>query len=89
MMVNICDRELIGTKLNEGKLEVNLSKNYFGHETVGEEEVATLLKSCSVANLVGKRIVEKALSMKLASSLSVRVISGIPFLMIFKFQHSM
>jgi hypothetical protein len=86
-MVNICDKELIGTKVSEGKLEVNISKDYFGEQVVGEEDAAKLLTSCSVANLVGKRIVGKAVGMKLASKLSVRMISGVPFLMIFKFMH--
>ncbi|NMJ86595.1 MAG: DUF424 family protein [Thaumarchaeota archaeon] len=44
-----------------------------------------LLSTCSVANLVGKKIVNKAVRMKLASNLSVRMISGTPLLMIFKF----
>ena len=86
MMVNICDHELVGTKVSEGKLEVKITKDYFGQQIVGEEEVADLLSSCSTANLVGKKIVEKAVTMKLASKLSVRTISDVPILMIFKFQ---
>ncbi|MGH9909475.1 MAG: DUF424 domain-containing protein [Nitrososphaerales archaeon] len=86
MMVNICDHELVGTKVSEGKLEVKITKDYFGQQIVEEEEVADLLSSCSTANLVGKKIVEKAVTMKLASKLSVRTISDVPFLMIFKFQ---
>jgi hypothetical protein len=87
IMVNICDQELVGTKVSEGKLEVKITKDYFGQQLVSEDEAVDLLKSCAVANLVGKRIVNKAVGMKLASSLSVRTISDIPFLMIFKFQH--
>ncbi len=87
MMVNICDQELIGTKVSEGKLEVKITKGYFGQQVVSEEEAVDLLSSCSVANLVGKRIVDKAVRMKLASSLSVRTISDVPFLMVFKFQN--
>lgn len=86
MMVNICDHELVGMKVSEGKLEVKITKNYFGQQIVGEDEVADLLSSCSTANLVGKKIVEKAVTMKLASKLSVRTISDVPFLMIFKLQ---
>ncbi|MEM2759851.1 MAG: DUF424 domain-containing protein [Nitrososphaerales archaeon] len=88
IMVNICDHELVGTKVKDGELEIKIAKDYFGQQVAGEEEVSNLLASCSVANLVGKRIVNKALSMKLASNLSVRTISDVPFLMIFKFQHA-
>jgi hypothetical protein len=88
MMVNICDKELVGAKVADGNLEVNITKDYFEQQVLGEEEVTALLKTCSVANLVGKRIVNKAVEMKLASSISVRNISDVPFLMIFKFQHA-
>jgi len=87
VMVNICDEELVGTKVNEGKLEIKITRDYFGQQIIEENEAEDLLSSCSVANLVGKRIVDKAVGMKLASNLSVRKISGVPFLMIFKFQH--
>lgn len=85
IMVNICDQELVGTKVNEGQLEVEITPDYFGQQLVSEDEATELLGTCSVANLVGKRIVDKALRMKLASGLGVRTISDIPFLMIFKF----
>ena len=85
VMVNICDEELMGTKLNEGKLEIKIMRDYFGQQIIDENEAADLLSSCSIANLVGKRIVDKAVGMKLASNLSVRKISGVPLLMIFKF----
>ncbi len=86
-MVNICDEELVGRKITEGNLEINITKDYFGQEIVKENEVAELLRTCAIANLVGKRTVDKAVTMKMASSLSIRTISGVPFLMIFKFQH--
>jgi len=84
-MVNICDEELMGSKVSEGKLEVSISTDYFGQQIVGESEATELLHACSVANLIGERIVNKAVEMKLASNLSIRLIAGVPFLMIFKF----
>ncbi len=86
-MVNICDEELVGSKVSEGKLEANITKDYFGQQIVDESEVVELLRLCSIANLVGERIVSKAVGMKLASKLGVRLIDGVPFLMIFKFHH--
>lgn len=86
-MINICDEELIGSRIREGSLEVEISRDYF-HERIGEDDAITLLRSCSIANLVGKRIVARALEMRLASAHSVRYIAGVPFLMLFKFVHS-
>ena len=87
VMVNICDEELVGSKISEGRLEINITRDYFGQQMVEEEAAAELLRSCAIANLVGERIVSKAVGMKLASNLSIRTISGVPFLMVFKFQH--
>jgi hypothetical protein len=36
---------------------------------------------------VGERIVKDALDMKLAKEASIKRIAGVPFLMIYKFQH--
>lgn len=87
VMVNMCDEELVGSKVSEGKLEIKITKDYFGQEVVEEREAAELLYACSIANLVGERIVDKAVDMKMASKLSVRMINGVPFLMIYKFHH--
>jgi len=86
-MVNICDQELVGTKISDGKLEIKLTKEYFGQNLVNEDEAIHLLNSCFIANLVGRRIVNQALRMKIAFDPSVRTISDIPFLMIYRFQH--
>lgn len=44
-----------------------------------------MLKSSSVLNLVGNRIVKLALELRLAKENSIKVIDNIPFLMIFRF----
>jgi hypothetical protein len=85
VMISICDLELVGTKLEYGELVINLTKEYFQEEVIEEHEAAELLNECSIANLVGERIVSKAINLRLAKELSVRRISGIPFLMIYKF----
>ena len=86
-MVNICDIELVGTKLEQGEIVVDLTKEYFQEEIIEERKAENLLKTCSVANLVGERIVNKAITLRLAKEISIKRISGIPFLMIFKFHH--
>lgn len=85
LMINICDKELLGRTLREGDLEVKISKDYFCERLAGDEEVIELLKGCTIANLVGEKIITKALTLKLASELSIRRIDNIPFLIIFKF----
>lgn len=88
VMISICDLELVGKTLIDGELVVNLSKEYFQEQIIEENQAPELLKSCTIANLVGTRIVDLAISLRLANQNSVKHISGIPFLMIYKFKLS-
>jgi uncharacterized protein len=88
VMISICDLELVGKTLIDGELVVNLSKEYFQEQIIEENQAPELLKSCTIANLVGTRIVDLAISLRLANQNGVKNISGIPFLMIYKFKLS-
>ena len=87
LMINICDIELIGSRLQEGELLIDITREYFQQEIIEAVEAEELLRTCSIANLVGERIVSQAVQLKLAKERSIRRISGVPFLMIFKFHH--
>ena len=86
-MVNICDLELIGTQIEQDTFVINLTKEYFQQEIIEDLVAEKLLLDCSIANLVGQRIVGRAIKLKLAKEASIKRISGIPFLMIYKFQY--
>jgi len=86
-MVNICDLELIGTQIEQDKFLINLTKEYFQQEIIEDLVAEKLLLDCSIANLVGHRIVDRAIKLKLAKEASIKRISGVPFLMIYKFQY--
>lgn len=84
-MINICDLNLIGKEINQGDFNISISKDYFYSEEITKEDAIKVLKSSSIINLVGKDIVELALSLNLAKKNSVKIIENVPFLMIFKF----
>lgn len=86
-MVDICDLDLIGNKLEQDGLVINLTKEYYQQEVIEQPLAEELLQKCDIANLVGDKIVRQAIDLKLAKEISIRKISGVPFLMIYKFQH--
>lgn len=86
-LINICDLDLIGRTLNEGKLEMHISRDYFAGQIVDGEEALRLMQESSIINLAGRRAVEIALTNKLGAEKAVRVIEGVPFLMIYKFSY--
>ena len=87
LMVNICDEELLGKNIESDTLNITIT-NVFFNEIVNENDITRLLKRCSIANLIGRRVVDKTLSLGLAKKDSIKIISDIPFLMIFKFQQN-
>jgi uncharacterized protein len=84
-LVNICDEELLGKTVTEGKLQVHISKEFFFHEIVQREEAVDLIRKCSIVNLAGSRAVSLALNNRIGAKEAVREIEGVPFLMIYKF----
>lgn len=87
IMVDICDLALIGNKLEQDGLVINLTREYYQQQVIEQPDAQELLQKCQIANLVGNNIVKQALDMRLAKEASIRKISGVPFLMIYKFQH--
>jgi uncharacterized protein len=82
-MVNMCDTELIGKNVVDGKLKIHISENYYGKKIVDTDEATSLLKSASIMNLVGKETISLAIDLGIGSESGVRIISDIPFLIIF------
>jgi hypothetical protein len=86
-MVDICDLELMDSKLEQDGLVINLAREYYQQHVIEQPHAQELLHKCDIANLVGDRIVRQALDLKLAKEVSIKRIAGVPFLMIYKFQH--
>jgi hypothetical protein len=86
-LINICDEPLIGKTLIEGKLSMHMSRDYFGGQVVDSTQALKMMKESSIINLAGEQAVNIALSNKMAAKEAVRVIQGVPFLMIYKFSH--
>lgn len=84
-VVNVCDTDLIGRTLVEGKLKMHISKDFFGGDLVEEDEAVRLIKDSAMISLAGTRSVNIALANKMGSPEAVREIQGVPFLMIYKF----
>lgn len=84
LMLNICDAELLGKKIVENELNMNISENYYGEKLVEHEEARTLLKNASIINMVGKKTISLSLELGVGSENGVKRIGGVPFLIVFK-----
>ena len=82
-MLNMCDAELVGKEIVDGELKIQISENYYGKQIVEKDEALSMLKSASILNLVGKKTISLAIDLGIGSKDGVKIISDIPFLIIF------
>ena len=59
-IVTVCDSELLGKKLEDGKLKLEVDKEFYEGEKVSVEECLEAIENATIANLVGS-IIEPAI----------------------------
>ena len=83
-MLNICDKELVGKTLNRDNFRLKISEEYYAEKIVEKEEARDLLLKSDNINMVGKEIIDLSINMGIGSQKGVKVIDGVPFLIVFK-----
>ena len=83
-MLNICDSDLLGKTLKRDNFSLKISQEYYAEKVVEKEEAKDLLKGSSNINMVGKEIISLSIDLGIGSQDGVKVIDGIPFLIVFK-----
>lgn len=73
-----CDAELLGKTLREGKIVFHINEKFYKGVKTTVEEVVELMKQCTIVNLVGKNVVEKAIEAGLVHPEAVLLIEGVP-----------
>ena len=83
-MLNICDKELLGKTLNRDNFRLKISEEYYAEKIVEKEEARDLLQKSDNINMVGKEIIDLSVYMGIGPYKGVKVIYGVPFLIVFK-----
>jgi len=78
ILIGACDKELIGKKFKDGKLQIDVSKNFYGGRIISIQTLIKYLNDATIANLVGKRTVDCAIKIGLIDPECVLKIKGIP-----------
>ncbi|MBT4509987.1 MAG: DUF424 family protein [Thaumarchaeota archaeon] len=84
LMLNICDPELIDKTFHDKNTKIKINSNYYAERDVDEHEAKNLLEKCNSINMVGEKTISLATSLGIGSEKSIRLIEGIPFLLVFK-----
>ena len=78
LLVAACDQDVLGRKLREGKLRLDVSPDFYDGFEGDEEILESQLRTCTVANLVGKNTVDFAIQLGFVAPENVITIEGVP-----------
>ena len=84
MLLAMCDIDLAGKTLREGKIVFEVREEFYKGTKVTIDEAISLMENCSIVNMVGQCIVEKAIEKGFVHPDAVMEISGVPHAQIMK-----
>jgi hypothetical protein len=79
-----CDAELLGKTLKEGKITFHVHEKFYKGPRVTLEEAVELIKQSTVVNMIGRKIVKKAIEHGFVHPDAVLMIEGVPHAQIVK-----
>jgi hypothetical protein len=78
ILIGACDENLLGKKFEEGKFQIDVSKDFYGGEKINPEGLKEYLQNATIANLVGKLTIKCAIDIGLIDPSCVIKIKGVP-----------
>ncbi|NYT19590.1 MAG: DUF424 family protein [Methanosarcinales archaeon] len=84
MIVAVCDKELIGKKLKEGELVIEISEAFYKGEIASEEKIIEAISNTTTANIFGIHAVQCAVDAGLVDPGCIIYIEGIPHAQLYK-----
>lgn len=85
VILAICDCEILGRTLREGKIVFQIKEDFYKGGKVTVEEAMGMIENSTIVNMVGKNCVEKAIKKGYVHPEAVLRIEGIPHAQIIKF----
>ena len=84
MLLAACDEELLGEVLREGKIVFKIGEEFYKGPKMPVEEAIELMEESTVVNMVGAKIVKKAIEQGMVHPEAVLKICGVPHAQIIK-----
>lgn len=77
-IIAVCDKELVGKKISEGKLCLDITERFYKGKEKSEEEIEEILEGASNINFVGEKSVALGMKLGLIKKEKVVTIKGVP-----------
>ncbi|MBT3394817.1 DUF424 family protein [archaeon] len=82
-VVAICDEVLIGKKLTQGELELNISESFYKGDKKSVEEVKEIMLASKNLNLVGEETIALAINLKILDKENIIEVCGVEHAQLF------
>lgn len=84
VLLAICDAEVLGRTLCEGKIVFHVREEFYNGSRVSVEEAVTMIENSTIVNMVGRNVVAKAIEKGYVHPEAVLHIEGVPHAQIVK-----
>ena len=84
VLLSICDTEILGKTLREGKIVFCVKEDFYKGTRVDVEEAVSMIESSTIVNMIGKNVVEEAIEKGYVHPEAVLKIEGVPHAQIVK-----
>jgi hypothetical protein len=84
VLLAMCDAEILGKTLREGKIVFCVKEDFYKGSKVNVEEAVSLIENSTIVNMVGKNVVKKAIEQGYVHPDAVLNIQGVPHAQIVK-----
>ena len=74
----MCDADLLGKTLKQGKIIFHVREEFYKGSLVSLEEAVDLIPQSTIVNIVGRKVVKKAVKKGLVHPDAVLEIEGVP-----------
>jgi hypothetical protein len=85
VLLAMCDCELLGKTLREGKIVFQVKEDFYRGARVDVDEAVCMIENSTIVNMVGKNVVKKAIEKGYVHPEAVLKIEGVPHAQIVKF----
>lgn len=78
MVGAICDKELLGRKLEDDRFSLKVNEHFYGGVIIDEKTAIKIMTKVSIGNVIGTDIVEIAIKNGFITEENLILIDGIP-----------
>ena len=84
IMLAVCDVEILGRTLHEGKIVFCVKEDFYKGARVGVEEAVSMIENSTIVNMVGSNVVRRAIEKGYVHPEAVLKIEGVPHAQVLK-----